>query len=110
MSINPYTDIPGLYEIPMPVAKKPSKPPASALATRNAARPSRGSRVAERTASLLREYGGDMSERESVADFSRAGGGGRGGGGEPDPKSQLTALKNVLGKPHVYGVADRAFQ
>lgn len=75
-------------------------------------RPSRGSRVAERTASLLREYGGDMSERDSVADFSRAGAGagGGGGGGEPDPKSQLAALKNVLGKPHVYGVADRAFQ
>ena len=61
-----------------------------------------GSRVAERTAALLREYGGDRA-KEATASSS-------GGGGQPDPKSQLAALKTVLGKPHVYGVADRAFQ
>ncbi|CAM9919287.1 unnamed protein product, partial [Laminaria digitata] len=54
VSINPYTDIPGLYEIPMPVAKSSKKP--------------------------------------SV------------------PSEKAISKKTIIGNPHVYGVADRAFQ
>lgn len=69
--------------------------------------PSAGGRVAERSAALMREFKEGQDDRQP----NKRGNGKRGRGGkEPDAKSKLTALKSMLGKPHVYGVADRAFK
>ena len=73
--------------------------------------PSAGGRVAERSAALMREF---KDSKESYAG-SHSGGNKRASSSrrrkQPGtPKSQLTALKSMLGKPHVYGVADRAFK
>eukprot|EP00752_Nemacystus_decipiens_P004997 g4543.t3 len=119
VSINPYTDIPGLYDIPMPV----SKPISGLLPGLNVTvrGPSAGGRVAERSAALMREfndgredYGGNKSavgrRGHKKLSPSRAGGAAKGHEEPATPKSQLTALKSMLGKPHVYGVADRAFK
>lgn len=82
--------------------------------------PSAGGRVAERSAALMREFkdgnedhGGTKSAPAARGKkaSSRAGGTTAKGHEEPaTPQSQLTALKSMLGKPHVYGVADRAFK
>ncbi|CAM9491761.1 unnamed protein product [Scytosiphon promiscuus] len=99
VSINPYADIPGLYDIPMPVAKP------APVSVRG---PSAGGRVAQRSAALMREFKDGANDKPNPA--ARKGAKGGKGNGESDAKSQLTALKSMLGKPHVYGVADRAFK
>lgn len=87
--------------------------------------PSAGGRVAERSAALMREFK-DGKEDYGGGGNRPGGPGGRGGKKTPSrargrragkgheepgtPQSQLTALKSMLGKPHVYGVADRAFK
>lgn len=84
--------------------------------------PSAGGRVAERSAALMREFkdskddddhrnhGGRSASRSKKKASSRAGGPAKGHDEAGTPQSQLTALKSMLGKPHVYGVADRAFK
>lgn len=62
--------------------------------------------MAERSAALMREF----KEGTSDTPAARKGSKGGKGSGESDATSQLTALKSMLGKPHVYGVADRAFK
>lgn len=60
--------------------------------------------VAERTVSLLRGYhnsDGTANEAAPTLDEVKDING---------PKAKLAALKHLLGKPHVYGVADRAFK
>ncbi|CAN0006552.1 unnamed protein product, partial [Ectocarpus sp. 6 AP-2014] len=102
VSINPYTDIPGLYDIPMPVVKAvPGVLPGLNVSVRG---PSAGGRVAERSAALMREFKEGQDDRHP----NKRGNGKR--AKELDAKSKLTALKSMLGKPHVYGVADRAFK
>ncbi|CAM9119006.1 unnamed protein product, partial [Ectocarpus sp. 8 AP-2014] len=102
VSINPYTDIPGLYNIPMPVVKAaPGVLPGLNVSVRG---PSAGGRVAERSAALMREFKEGQDDRHP----SKRGNGKR--AKDRDAKSKLTALKSMLGKPHVYGVADRAFK
>ena len=119
VSINPYKDIPGLYEIPMPTAAPMSSP-----AVRAVRAPSPGSRVAERTAALMRGFEEDRAAGMPKSFSNLNGGSGRTGDekargrqqgrGKEEKgsvaKARLAALKNILGKPHVYGVADRAFQ
>eukprot|EP00903_Cladosiphon_okamuranus_P008594 g8243.t1 len=110
VSINPYTDIPGLYDIPMPVAKPISGLlPGLNVSVRG---PSAGGRVAERSAALMREFkDGKEDNHGGPARGKKGSPRAAGGNGEAGtPQSQLTALKNMLGKPHVYGVADRAFK
>lgn len=70
--------------------------------------PSSGGRVAERSAALMREFKEGTNDR--VGPASKRGSKGGREEREPDAKSQLSALKSMLGKPHVYGVADRAFK
>lgn len=88
------------------------KPPPGVLPGLNVSvrGPSAGGRVAERSAALMREFkeGHDDRQPNKRGNGKRAGGGK--GAKEPDAKSKLTALKSMLGKPHVYGVADRAFK
>lgn len=76
--------------------------------------PLAGGRVAERSAALMREFRESKDEFPSSSSYGNGSGGG--GGSKKTPKkeshatSQLSALKSMLGKPHVYGVADRAFK
>lgn len=70
--------------------------------------PSAGGRVAARSAALMREFKEGTSDKPGPS--ARKGSKSGKGNGESDAKSQLTALKSMLGKPHVYGVADRAFK
>lgn len=113
VSINPYKDIPGLYDIPLPVTSLSTMP--SSPLVRNA---SPGGRVAERTAALMRGFEEDSGKGTPRRPSSRV----RGKGSreerdaeeemerERETKARLVALKDMLGKPHVYGVADRAFK
>lgn len=176
-------EIPGLYDIPMPVIPLPKQEPESESDSTDSAdstgstdstdsteselesevevgsdftsesdsdieggfrRPPAYTSVAERTAALLREYedlvtkprgeeegdeeenerkqafGGNISSRSygSNTGYTKTGiaGGtatGSGDGGQQQdesPKAKLAALKSLLGKPHVYGVADKAFR
>lgn len=69
--------------------------------------PSAGGRVAQRSAALMREFK-DANNGDHAAGKKRAAATGK---DEADtPQAQLTALKSMLGRPHVYGVADRAFK
>lgn len=139
ISVNPYVDIPGLYEIPLPVIPPPppSPPPRApasppqclaqdekTLPSTARGKPGRSppnlqsalagdltSIVAERKAALLKGYenGSVSGHRKDFSD--RRSRDGKGTGREKDsPKAKLAALKSLLGRPHVYGVADRAFQ
>lgn len=72
--------------------------------------PSAGGRVAERSAALMREFKDSRDDYGGGRSSPTARGKKKGQDEPGTPKSQLTALKSMLGKPHVYGVADRAFK
>lgn len=70
--------------------------------------PSAGGRVAQRSAALMREFK-DANNGDHTAG-KRAAAAATGKDEADTPQAQLTALKSMLGRPHVYGVADRAFK
>ncbi len=88
-----------------------AKPPPGLLPGLNVSvrGPSAGGRVAERSAALMREFkDGREGSHPEVGKKKRAAAAAE---YEADtPQGRLAALKSMLGRPHVYGVADRAFK